>query len=69
MFYGFLNMPIIPENQVSLKKSEVTVNQKNDLVDVLRQKGIFYVIKKNFLAIPISIRMVGFSLFIFVLGW
>ncbi len=54
-------MPLIPENQFQKKYT-------NEIFATLREKWVFYVIKKNFLSIPLSIRMVGFSLFIFILG-
>lgn len=53
-------MPLAPENQFQKK-------YQNELFSTLIEKWIFYVIKKNFLSIPLSIRMIGFSLFIFVL--
>lgn len=31
--------------------------------------GIFFILKKNFFAIPISVRLISFSLFLFMLGW
>ncbi len=53
-------MSIIPENQFNEK-------YQNDLFNTLVEKGLFYIIKKKILSIPLSIRMVGSSLFIFVL--
>lgn len=53
-------MPLAPENQFQKK-------YQNELFSTLIEKGVFYVIKKNFLSIPLSVRMIGFSLFIFVL--
>jgi len=31
--------------------------------------GLFFSLKKNFFAIPISVRLISFSMFLFMLGW
>lgn len=53
---------IMPEGQSSY-------NYKRELTDTLGQKWIISLVKKNFLSIPVTIRTVGFSLFVFILWW
>ncbi len=60
IFIYTICMPLAPENQFQK-------TYKNELFATLVEKWVFYVVKKNFLSIPLSIRMVGFSLFVFVL--
>ncbi len=55
-------MPLIPED--NFQKT-----YQNEIFSTLIEKGVFYVIKKKFLSIPVSVRMIGFSLFVFVLWW
>lgn len=33
------------------------------------KNGIFWIIKKDFFSIPVSVRIISFSLFLFVFGW
>ena len=57
-------MSIMPT--ISFKK-ESQHKYHNEIFSILMEKGVFYVVKKKFFLIPLSIRMVGFSLFIFIL--
>ena len=31
--------------------------------------GLFFTLKKNFFAIPVSVRLISVSMFLFMLGW
>jgi len=51
-----------------MPEGQFTYDYKNELADTLKQKWLFSLVKKKFFSIPITIRMIGFSLFIFILG-
>lgn len=62
------------------KESEKILSKTNEKLLVVKNKlfmtkhqelhnGLFSVIKKDFFSIPVSIRIVSFSMFLFMLGW
>lgn len=57
-------MPIMPAIPPEGKSQH---RYQNEIFSTLMEEGLFQVIKKKFFLLPLSIRMVGFSLFIFIL--
>ncbi len=47
---------------------QINENYKKDIASIFQEKGIFSVIKKDFFSVPLSIRMVSLSVFLFIFG-
>lgn len=47
---------------------QVNENYKKDIANLFQEKGLFSVIKKDFFSVPLSIRMVSLSVFLFIFG-
>jgi len=63
---------LFPRKEVKEKVKKGLISVKDTLFQTKEQEvknGLFSVIKKRFFSLPVSVRFISMSSFLFILGW